>query len=185
MGWDRKMTKQYVFWMHQRQIGVLPCYWSTPIWTNPNLIGLPRIGLAPYGLGLPPIWLPPFGLSPFGLTNPKWTCTTPIWTKGSSRIKKTVKKADIVRFGRPPPLNGQKADICCLITDKCAWMRLTTFWCQKSVKWPFWPLQCFIKMFIQGVFFNWDLLKVLSVRIYLLAVRGVPVKKRHPVWTFS
>ena len=27
-------------------------------------------------------------------------------TKGSSRTKKTVKKADIVCFGRPPPLNG-------------------------------------------------------------------------------
>ena len=40
--------------------------------------------------------------------------------KGSSHIKKTGKKGDIVPFGRPPPLNGSKGDICCLITDKSA-----------------------------------------------------------------
>ena len=40
--------------------------------------------------------------------------------KGSSHEKKTVKKGDIVPFWRPPPLNGSKGDICCLITDKSA-----------------------------------------------------------------
>ena len=40
--------------------------------------------------------------------------------KGSSPTKKTVKKGDIVPFGRSPPLNGSKGDICCLITDKSA-----------------------------------------------------------------
>ena len=49
--------------------------------------------------------------------------------KGSSRIKKTVKKGDIVPFWRPPPLNGSEGDICRLITEKSAWMGLATFWC--------------------------------------------------------
>ena len=40
--------------------------------------------------------------------------------KGRSPKKKTVKKGDIVPFWRPPPLNGSKGDICCLITDKSA-----------------------------------------------------------------
>ena len=40
--------------------------------------------------------------------------------KGRSPFKKTVKKGDIVPFWRPPPLNGSKGDICCLITDKSA-----------------------------------------------------------------
>ena len=35
-------------------------------------------------------------------------------TEGSHPLRKTVKKADNVCFGRPPPLNGYKADICCL-----------------------------------------------------------------------
>ena len=39
---------------------------------------------------------------------------------GRSHLKKTVKKGDIVPFWRPPPLNGSKGDICCLITDKSA-----------------------------------------------------------------
>ena len=39
--------------------------------------------------------------------------------KGSPRIRKTVKKGDIVPFGQPP-LNGSKGDIYCLITDKSA-----------------------------------------------------------------
>ena len=40
--------------------------------------------------------------------------------KGRSHFKKTVKKGDIVPFWRPPPLNGSKGDIFCLITDKSA-----------------------------------------------------------------
>ena len=43
--------------------------------------------------------------------------------KGSPAIKKNGKKSDIVSFGRPPLLNGQKGDICCLKKrvnrDKC------------------------------------------------------------------
>ena len=37
-------------------------------------------------------------------------------------LKKTVKKGAISPFWRPPPppLNGSKGDICCLITDKSA-----------------------------------------------------------------
>ena len=46
--------------------------------------------------------------------------TIVIVIKGSSHGKKTVKKGDIVPFWRPPPLNGSKGDICCLITDKSA-----------------------------------------------------------------
>ena len=42
-------------------------------------------------------------------------------SKGSSHGKKTVKKGEFSPFGRPPPpLNGSKGDICCLITDKSA-----------------------------------------------------------------
>ena len=41
-------------------------------------------------------------------------------TKGSSHLKKPVKKGDIVPFWAIPPLNGSKGDICCLITDKNA-----------------------------------------------------------------
>ena len=41
-------------------------------------------------------------------------------SKGRSPKKKMVKKGDIVPFWRPPPLNGSKGDICCLITDKGA-----------------------------------------------------------------
>ena len=40
--------------------------------------------------------------------------------KGSSHPLKTVKEGTIVPFGRPPPLNGLKVNICCLITDKSA-----------------------------------------------------------------
>ena len=43
-----------------------------------------------------------------------------ILPKGRSHLKKTVKKGDIGPFWRPPPLNGSKGDICCLITDKSA-----------------------------------------------------------------
>ena len=49
----------------------------------------------------------------------RW-CFFYLWTKGSSHFKKTVKKGDIVPFCWPPPLNGLKGDICCLITDKSA-----------------------------------------------------------------
>ena len=45
---------------------------------------------------------------------------TRIGDKGSSPLKKTGKKGDIVPFGRSPPLNGSKGDIFCLITDKTA-----------------------------------------------------------------
>ena len=72
------------------------------------------------------------------------------------------------------PFHTIKGDICCLITDKSAKMRLATIWCQKRVKWPFWPLQCFMKMFIQGVFFNWEPLKVLSVRITYRQLKKTP-----------
>ena len=39
---------------------------------------------------------------------------------GKLSYKKNGKKGDIVPFGRPPPINGSKGDICCLITDKSA-----------------------------------------------------------------
>ena len=39
---------------------------------------------------------------------------------GKPSSKKNGKKGDIVPFGQPPPLNGSKGDICCLITDKSA-----------------------------------------------------------------
>ena len=37
-------------------------------------------------------------------------------------------------WANPLPLNGWKADNCRLITDKCAKMRLATFWWQRCVK---------------------------------------------------
>ena len=45
---------------------------------------------------------------------------SPIQFRDALLKKKTVKKGDIVPFWRPPPLNGSKGDICCLITDKSA-----------------------------------------------------------------
>ena len=47
------------------------------------------------------------------------TNSTSLQIKGSSP-EKNGKKGDIVPFWRPPPLNGSKGDICCLITDKSA-----------------------------------------------------------------
>ena len=48
-----------------------------------------------------------------GQTGPKWPKMVPNgskWSKmvykGSHHVRKTVKKVDNVRFGRPPPLNG-------------------------------------------------------------------------------
>ena len=47
-------------------------------------------------------------------------CTSIQIVKGSLQVKKTVKKGDMSPLGNPPPLNGSKGDICCLITDKSA-----------------------------------------------------------------
>ena len=38
----------------------------------------------------------------------------------SPKKKKRLKKGTLSPFGDPPPLNGSKGDICCLITDKSA-----------------------------------------------------------------
>ena len=41
-----------------------------------------------------------------------------IASKGSLAIRKTAKNGDIVPFRRPPPLTGQKGDICCLKKER-------------------------------------------------------------------